>query len=156
MLENFAYIHAGLFVHTYTLEPRANSIFLDRVETPLLKFSLHDFTCYTIEMLQLPRLRGNTTSSPLVQRMKPSDGTCKECIYFFVTHGVSVKVPEFLDTPICLPRHMSVGFCRSGNPMEVIDDCTIFFFGILSHTLRQTGTSSPPGKKKPVVLKLLV
>ena len=31
--------------------------------------------------------------------------------------------------------------------MEVIDDCTLLFFGILPRTLRQTGTSSSPPQK---------
>ncbi len=47
--------------------------------------------------------------------------------------------------------------------MEVIDDCTVFFFGILPHTLLPTGKNSSPSspfrtrklKKKTVVLKFL-
>ena len=53
--------------------------------------------------------------------------------------------------------------------MEVIDDCTVFFFGILPHTLMPTGKSSSPSSpfpleqvqesspetKKAVVLKFL-
>jgi hypothetical protein len=38
--------------------------------------------------------------------------------------------------PICLSGHISPGFCRRGNPMEVIDDCTVFFLDILPHTLK--------------------
>ncbi len=33
---------------------------------------------------------------------------------------------------------------RRGNPMEVIDDCTVFFPGILPNTLPSTGKSSSP------------
>ena len=56
---------------------------------------------------------------------------------------------------ICLFGHISLDFYRRGNPMEVIDDCTFFFFGILPHTLRQTDTRSSRPPKKQVVLKCL-
>jgi hypothetical protein len=46
-----------------------------------------------------------------------------------------------------LSVHISPGFCRRGNPMKVIDDCTVFFFGILPHTLLPTGKISSPKKK---------
>ena len=97
--------------------------------------------------LELHCLRGNTTSSPLVQIMKPTHGRFIECIYFLVVYAASVHVPEF-------SRHISTGFFRRGTPMEVIDDCTFFSSGILPHTLRQTDTSRSPPQKKPVVLKL--
>ena len=34
-------------------------------------------------------------------------------------------------TWICLPTHVSAGFWRRGNPMEVIDDCFVAFFGAI-------------------------
>ncbi len=34
-------------------------------------------------------------------------------------------------TWICLPTHVSSGFWRRGNPMEVIDDCFVAFFGAI-------------------------
>ena len=43
-----------------------------------------------------------------------------------------------------LSTHISPVFCRRGKPMEVIEDCTVFFFGILPHTLLPTGKSISP------------
>ncbi len=69
-----------------------------------------------------------------------------------------LKFQNFPGTPICLPVHISPGFCRRGNPMEVIDDRTVFFFGILPDTLLPTGKSSSPSssfRTRKVVLKFL-
>ena len=69
-----------------------------------------------------------------------------------------LKFQNFPETPICLSGHISPGFYRTGNPMEVIDDCTVFFLGILPHTLPSTDKNSslsshftPEGR--PVLLK---
>ena len=78
--------------------------------------------------------------------MKPAHGTFKERIFFIDTHVASVKVPEF-------SSHVDLStldtFLRASaeeetvrNPMEVIDDCTVFFLGILPHTLPSTGKST--------------
>jgi hypothetical protein len=65
--------------------------------------------------------------------------------------------------------HLQNIIFRRGNPMEVMDDCTVFFLGILPHTLPTTDKRSSPSShftsnrdekfvsppKKPVVLKFL-
>ncbi len=66
-------------------------------------------------------------------------------------HAVNLKLENFSGTPICLPRHISADLYRRGHPMEVIDDCMLFFFGILPLTLRQTGTNSSP--RCPLIFK---
>ena len=63
----------------------------------------------------------------------------------------SVNTQKFPKGRRSVCGHISLGFCRRGNPMEVIDDCTVFFFGILPRTLRQT----VPPPKKTVVRKFL-
>jgi hypothetical protein len=58
--------------------------------------------------------------------MKPWHGTFKECIFFIVTHTVSLKVPEFSrHSDLSVHGHISPDFCRRGNAMEVIDECTV-------------------------------
>ena len=61
-----------------------------------------------------------------------------------------IKFQNFPNTPICLPTHISPGFCRRGNPMEVIDDCTVFFLGILPRSLMPTHKSSSPSSPFPL------
>jgi hypothetical protein len=69
-----------------------------------------------------------------------TDSVTERCC-LFLTHTTSVKVPEF-------SSHVNLSvlthFYRRGSPMEVIDDCTVFFFGILPHTSPPTGKSSSP------------
>jgi hypothetical protein len=60
-----------------------------------------------------------------------------------------LKFQNFPDTPICLSTHNSPVFCKRWRPMEVIEDCTIFFFDILPHTLLPTYKSSSPSSSFP-------
>jgi hypothetical protein len=89
-------------------------------------------------------MRGSTTFSPLVQSMKPVNPHVhlKNTVVSSSLMHPLLKFQNFPDTSICLSVQISLVFCRRGNPMELIDDCTVSFFDILPHTLLSTGKRS--------------
>ncbi len=85
----------------------------------------------------------STVSSPLVESMKPLH---LKSVFASSRMRPLLKFQNFQVLRSVCPRQISVGLYRRGNPMELIDDCTLFFFGILPHTLRQRREQSPSQK----------
>jgi len=133
MLENFQdCVHPCRVVWTYTLEPSANSIFFVRNTGPFLKFSLHDFTCYTNEILQLPSLpllpiscssiawEGTPPPTHLCKAWYPRTQACphsqisaansRNLIRLQISAGWKKNLPS-----TCLPRNLSCLVFESSN-----------------------------------------